>query len=162
MTRPSWKPWGVKRQLLFWVLLGAAFLYFVSRDPTPLPEQAPEDVLIEMILAVGEGDVETFLDCFSGDLGANLRAIVDRQGEPAIADWLVSRGQLMKGFAILEKETRGESELLVRTETVYEDRNSGQKFLLGLENGQWKIIQSDFEMVQDWDTDFGKPIMEVN
>lgn len=154
-------PPKITRQLIPWVLMGAAFLYFVLRDRTPPPEQKPEDVLVQMVLALGDGEVDTFLSCFSGDLGVSLRTIVDQRGEQAISDWLVSRGQRMKGFAILEKETRGESALLVRTETVYEDRNSGQTFLLQRQNRQWKIIQSDFEMVQDWDTDFGKLVVEI-
>ncbi|MDA2930699.1 hypothetical protein MYX84_12270, partial [Acidobacteria bacterium AH-259-O06] len=139
----------------------AAFMYFVGRDRQPPVVEAPEDVLIDMVVALGEGNVVDFLHCFGGDLGRHLQSVVSNQGEDQISGWLKDRGRQVKGFAILEKETIGSDGFLVKTETVYEDKNTGQTFLLELQEGTWKIVQSDFEMVSNWDTDFGKPIWEA-
>ena len=50
---------------------------------------------------------------------------------------------------------------VVLTETVYNDRNTRQTFRLEREDGSWKVTDSDFEMVSDWENDFGKSIREL-
>jgi hypothetical protein len=61
----------------------------------------------------------------------------------------------------LEKQALGPNRVRVLTETVYNDRNTRQSFLLERESGSWRVTQSDFEMVSDWENDFGKSIREV-
>lgn len=149
------------RRLIPLILIGAVFLFFALRQEPASPVRTPEDLLIEMVVASGEGEVERFLACFGGELEERLRGVVRREGEDKIADWLRERSRPVKGFAILDKEPQEAGRVLVKTETVYQDRNTRQSFLLEERGGGWKIVQSDSEMVGAWDTDFGKPIWEV-
>lgn len=143
------------------LLMLGAFIFFVRRDREETAALGPEEILLNMAVALGEGQVEEFLDCFGGRLGLSLRAIVDENETQEVSRWLKNRGTQIKGFAVTEVVNMSAEQVLVRTETVYGDRNSGQEFILESEGGEWKIVQSDFEAVQEWETNFGKPIWEV-
>ena len=140
------------------------FLYFASRD-TPSREtgreENPEDVLIAMVQAMERGDVQALKECFGGNLRRRLEDLLARESEPGLGEWLRRRGSAVKGLAILDQEELGPDQVRVLTETVYNDRNTRQSFLLELESGSWRVTQSDFEMVSDWENDFGKSIREV-
>jgi hypothetical protein len=143
----------------------AGFAYFIIRDsqkPVASAPKAPEDVLIDMVQAMGTTNVAAWLDCFGGDLGRRLRDLARQRGKDEIARLLSERNQLVKGFAIIDRQTQGSNTLLVFTETVYADKNTRQSFLLREERGQWKIVQSDWEMVSAWDTKYGKSVREEN
>jgi hypothetical protein len=148
------------------LILAAGFAYFVARDrqkPLPAtPSKSPEDVLIDMVQAMGTSNVPAWLDCFGGELGRRLRDLVNQQGNLEIRRLLKERNQLVKGFAIVDKQPRDPETVLVFTETVYADKNTRQSFLLREENNRWKIFQSDSEMVSAWDTKYGKSIREEN
>jgi len=143
------------------LLLLGTFIFFVRRDREQTAPRGPEEVLLNMAVALGEGQVEEFLACFGGSLGISLRTIVQENESLEVSRWLRNRGTQIKGFAITEVVTMDADRVLVKTETVYEDRNTGQEFILELEGTEWRIVQSDFEAVQDWETDFGKPIWEI-
>lgn len=142
----------------------ACFIYFISRD-TPVREtgreENPDDVLIAMVQAMERGDVQALKECFGGDLGRRLDVLLARDSEPWLGEWLRRRGSAVKGLAILGQEELGPGQVRVLTETVYNDRNTRQSFLLGRENGSWKVTDSDFEMVSDWENEFGKSIRDV-
>ena len=150
-----------------WVSLLAilgCFLYFASRD-TPIREtgreESPDDVLIAMVQAMERGDVQALQECFGGDLRRRLENLLARESGPRLGEWLRRRGTAVKGLAILDQEELGPDQVRVLTETVYNDRNTRQSFRLERENGSWRVTQSDFEMVSDWENDFGKSIRDV-
>ena len=140
------------------------FLYFGSRD-TPVMEtereENPDDVLIAMVQAMERGDVQALKECFGGDLRRRLEALLARDSAPWLSEWLRRRGRAVKGLAILDQEELGPGRVRVLAETVYNDRNTRQSFVLEREDGAWRVTQSDFEMVSDWENDFGKSIREV-
>lgn len=142
------------------VLLGFAYFILRERQQPRRAPQTPEDVLVEMVQAMGRGDVSSLLNCLGGDLRRRLQDLAAQRGDQ-LAALLKERNQAVKGFAILEKEARASGTLLVLTETVYADRNTRQTFLLREEKEGWKIIETDSEMVSDWETDFGKSVREV-
>ncbi len=140
------------------------FVFFASRD-TPIRdtgrEESPDEVLIAMVQALERGDVQALKECFGGDLRRRLEDLLARDSAPWLSEWLRRRGSAVKGLAILDQEELGPDQVRVLTETVYNDRNTRQSFLLERENGSWRVTQSDFEMVSDWENDFGKSIREV-
>jgi len=142
----------------------ACFIYFTSRE-TPVREtgrdENPDDVLIAMVQAMERGDVQTLKECFGGDLRRRLDDLLARDSEPWLAEWLRRRGSAVKGLAILGQEELGPDQVRVLTETVYNDRNTRQSFRLQRQDGSWKVTGSDFEMVSDWENEFGKSIREV-
>jgi len=143
------------------LLLLGAFVFFVRRDREQTAPPGPEEVLLNMAVALGEGQVDEFLSCFGGSLRVSLQTILQENAPQEVSTWLRTRGAQIKGFAITEVVTIDTGRVMVATETVYEDRNTGQEFILELEGNEWRIVQSDFEAVQEWETDFGKPIWEV-
>ena len=140
------------------------FLYFAFQD-TPIREagreENPDDVLIAMVQAMERGDIRALKESFGGDLRRRLEDLLARNSEPWLGDWLRRRGSAVKGLAILGREDLGPDQVRVLTETVYNDRNTRQTFRLERENGSWKVTDSDFEMVSDWENDFGKSIRDV-
>lgn len=151
-----------KKSLFSFILIAVGFWFFVTRDQTfNLAQDAdPEDVVILMMQAMKGGEVEDLLESFGGELRQRLHAIVQREGKSALTQWLKERGKLAKGFAIVKKEFQAPDTVVIHTETVYQDRNTRQRFLVQQEKGSWKITDSDFEMVSNWETSFGKPIWE--
>ncbi len=140
------------------------FFYFAYRD-APIREtgrqENPDDVLIAMVQAMERGDVQALKECFGGDLRRRLEDLLARDSAPWLSEWLRRRGSAVKGLAILEQEELGPGQVRVLTETVYNDRNTRQTFLLERKSGSWRVTRSDFEMVSDWENDFGKSIRDV-
>ena len=140
------------------------FLFFAFQD-APIREagreEDPDDVLIAMVQAMERGDVRALKESFGGELRRRLEDLLARNSEPWLGDWLRRRGSAVKGLAILGREDLGPDQVRVLTETVYNDRNTRQTFRLERENGSWKVTDSDFEMVSDWENDFGKSIREL-
>lgn len=145
------------------VILGC-FVYFVSRD-SPVrdsgEEENPEDVLIAMVQAMERGDVQALKECFGGDMKRRLEGLLAQDSAPWLSEWLRRRGSAVKGLAILGREELGPDQVRVLTETVYNDRNTRQSFRLQRAGGSWRVTDSDFEMVSDWENDFGKSIRDV-
>src|SRR2546428_10948259 len=122
----------VTKKIIPAVLLLAGFVYFVSRDrqkPAAYAPKAPEDVLIDMVQAMGTTDVPAWLDCFGGDLGRRLHDLARQRGKDEISRLLKERNQLVKGFAIIDRHPQGPDSFLVFTETIYADKNTRQSFL---------------------------------
>ena len=140
------------------------FVYFASRENSSREterEENPDDVLIAMVQAMERGDVQALKECFGGDLRRRLEDLLARDSAPWLSDWLRRRGSAVKGLAILDQEELSPDQVRVLTETVYNDRNTRQSFLLERESGSWRVVQSDFEMVSDWENEFGKSIRDV-
>ena len=140
------------------------FVYFVSREAPvreTVGEENPEDVLIAMVQAMERGDVQALEECFGGDLKRRLEDLLARDSAPWLAEWLRRRGSAVKGLAILDQEELGPDQVRILTETVYNDRNTRQSFRLEREDGSWRVTDSDFEMVSDWENEFGKSIRDV-
>ena len=139
------------QKLLPALFIAGGFLYFSLRDP-PSPAQFrddPQGTLIEFVRSVKSGDINRIVSSFSGDLRIEMKALSDREG-PALQEWLQARQNLVKGFAIVGQESPGPDQVKLFTETVYEDKKTKQVFELARENGAWKIVATDSELVTPW------------
>lgn len=136
------------------LLILAGFLYFVQRTPpsttTESPADDPHNVLIEMVRAVKKGDVDRVVSCFSGPLQQQLEKLSgDRESN--FRQWLQERQELVKGFAIIGEETLEPGKVQLQTETVYDDRKTSQTFVLERRNGEWKIVETNSELMTPWE-----------
>ena len=139
------------QKLLPPLLIAGGFLYFSLREP-PGPaqfEDDPQGTLIELVRSVKSGDIDQIVASFSGDLQIEMKTLADREG-PALQEWLQARQNLVKGFAIVGQESSGPDQVKLFTETVYEDKKTKQVFDLARENGAWKIVATDSELVTPW------------
>ncbi|MDW8367604.1 MAG: hypothetical protein RMK49_17305, partial [Abditibacteriales bacterium] len=107
-------------------------------DPTPRPQ---EQILWTMVDAARVGDVQAYLDCFTGDLRARLQKTVEEVGEAKFADYLKRTSHEPKGLVVRvsEIETVSASEMKVPLEYVYADRNEVQVHRVIQVGNEWKI-----------------------
>ncbi|MGH9341238.1 MAG: hypothetical protein ACRD1R_16985, partial [Acidobacteriota bacterium] len=55
------------KKILSPLLITTAFLYFATRDPGSADPGKPEDVLVDMVLALTKGNVDDFIACFDAE-----------------------------------------------------------------------------------------------
>jgi len=110
----------------------------------PEPPQ-PQDAVYAMLNAARAGDVKGYLDNYTGPMEAALRQSLSESGEAAFARYLVQSNAEVKGVAVTEPQPVSESEVRVRVEYVYQDRNEAQTMYLEKGPGGWKIsrIEAD-------------------
>ena len=139
------------QKLLPPLAIAGGFLYFSLREPPAPPgsEDDPHSTLIELVRSVKSGDVDRIVASFSGDLRTEMERLANREGR-AFRDWLQARQNLVKGFAIVGQESLGPDQVKLFTETVYEDKKTKQVFELARDQGAWKIVATDSELVTPW------------
>jgi hypothetical protein len=121
-------------------------------------EAKPQDVIYRMLDGAAQGDVPGYLGCYSGVLLRRLQQSRDEMTPDGFARYLVQTNQQIKGVAISEPETRSETEIDVRVEFVYQDRNEAQTFSLERSSGEWKIARvSSAERVETL-VPYGTPV----
>jgi len=103
----------------------------------------PTDTINRMMDAARDGDVNGYLQCFSGAMEKTLRQSVTEMSDSAFADYLQTNNKQIKGFAMYEPKEISESAVDVRVEYVYADRNEAQQFRLEKISGRWMITKID-------------------
>jgi hypothetical protein len=123
-------------------LLGAV-LWF-SRAPTPSQPAAantPERCLDRMFRAAEQGDIDGYLDCFTGEERPRLERNLASQTREAFSRSLVQAVQELKARAVIggaeDANESGQAELSV--ERVYAHRNELQTFRLLKQGDTWRI-----------------------
>lgn len=123
-----------------WRLPGPEAVSVVA-TASPQAQSKPQDVIYRMLDAAAQGDIPAYLDCYSGPLLRGLRQSRDEMTPDGFARYLVETNRQIKGIAIAEPAAMSESEVEVRVEFVYRDRNEAQQFSLEKLSGEWKIAQ---------------------
>lgn len=113
----------------------------ISLKPQPKPEATPQDTIYGMLDAARAGDVKAYLANYSGQMTAALQQSLAETTEPKFAQYLKDSNAAIKGVAISEPITLTDSQVKVRVEYVYQDRNEAQTMLLEKQAGAWKIVQ---------------------
>jgi hypothetical protein len=128
------------------LLIAGAIAFFARRNQTTSTSEAvatPEDVVWRMSDASREGDVQAYLDCFSGALRQNLQKTISDMGEAQFSQYLKRLNGEMTGIAVSDLVLINESEATLRVEFVFRGRNEAQKHHFKLVNGAWKIEKLD-------------------
>ena len=107
----------------------------------PRGESRPQDTVYRMLDAAGRGDVDAYIDCYSGAMRRRLEQSRDEMTAGGFARYLIQNNQQIKGIAISEPESRSEAEVEVRVEFVYQDRNEAQQYSLENSGGEWTIAR---------------------
>ena len=98
----------------------------------------PQDCIQRMFVAAEQGNIEDYLDCFSGQERERLQQQLDGQPPDQFAAALVQAIQPLKGHAVHEAKIQGnQAQLLV--ERVYASRNERQRYILVRDSDQWRI-----------------------
>jgi hypothetical protein len=103
----------------------------------------PEGVVWRMSDATREGDVQTYLDCFSGALKQNLQKTADDMGESEFSRYLKERSDEVTGIAVSDLEQANEQTASLKVEFVFRGRNETQIHSFKFVAGGWKITEVD-------------------
>ncbi len=107
----------------------------------PRAEPKPQEVIYRMLDAAGQGDAATYLDCYRGDLLRRLQQSRNEMTPAGFAQYLAETNRQIKGIAVSEPIASAESQVEVRVEFVYQDRNEAQRFFLDKTAAGWKIAR---------------------
>ncbi len=121
-------------------------------------EAEPRDTIYRMLDAARDGDAEAYIACYSGQMERMLTQSRTEMTPEGFAQYLTERNQEIKGIAISEPETLSESEVHVRVEYVYADRNEAQRFYLEKLPEGWKISRTDAAVRVETLVPYGTPV----
>jgi hypothetical protein len=109
-----------------------------TSDSTPRPQ---EQIFSTMFDAAKVGDVQAYLNCFTGDLRTRLQKTVEEVGQAKFADYLKRTSSEPKAFVVRVSEIEAVSanEYKVPLEYVYADRNEVQIHRVTKVGSDWKI-----------------------
>jgi len=93
--------------------------------------------------AARKGDVQAYLDCFSGSLRQSLEKTAADMGEVRFSEYLKKLNNEMTGIAVSNFEKVSEDTATLRVEFVYRGKNEAQNHRFKLIDGKWKIDSLD-------------------
>jgi hypothetical protein len=140
------KQWPVLVPLI--VLLGA-LLVFTQRErwkgmlSAEKSAATPEDVIWQMTDAARTGEVQAYLDCFSGTLRQTLDKTAAEMGAAKFKAYLQQRNAEVTGIAVSALEQPEAQTAALRVEFVCRGKSEAQKHHFKCLNGQWHIERVD-------------------
>jgi hypothetical protein len=136
-----------KARILASIVLAVAIGVPVGRrlGRPPRPPAEPQDAVYAMLDAARAGDVKAYLACYTGTMESALRQTVSESTTLAFAKYLKDSNSAIKGVAISDPQTTGDSEVKLRVEYVYQDRNEVQMIYVEKRPNGWKIARADSE-----------------
>jgi hypothetical protein len=123
------------------VVIIATVILWTSRD-VPEPPR-PENLIWTVIEAAQSGDVDTYLDCFAGDLRTQLDHTVLELTPAGFSDYLRSSSEPLTGVAVYDVVVGDDDGASLTVEYVYRDATERQGMRLDLGRGGWKIVDLD-------------------
>jgi len=124
--------------------------------PAAAPE--PQDTVYAMLNAARAGDVKTYLGAYTGAMEAALRQSLAESTEMAFAQYLRDSTAELKGTAVAEPEQITATEVKIRVEYVYQDRNEVQPMVLEQGANGWKISRTEGEERVKTLVPYGTPV----
>lgn len=115
----------------------------ISLQPQPKPDPTPQDAIYGMLDAARAGDVKTYLTNYSGQMSTALQQSISESSESKFAQYLKDSNAAIKGVAISEPQQLTDTQVKVRVEYVYQDRNEAQIMYLEKQSGAWRITRVD-------------------
>jgi hypothetical protein len=103
----------------------------------------PEDGIYVMLDAARDGNIQAYLDCYSGNLLDNLKQLLDESGKDGFTKYLHATNSRIQGVAITAPEQVAADEVKLRVDYVYADRTEAQTVYLRKDSRRWKIYRTD-------------------
>ena len=123
-------------------LLVAVGIWYRGRI-SPQQPLTPQDAIYRMLDAARAGNVAAYLASYTGGLQASLQQSIRESSEAAFVQYLKDSNAAIKGIAVGEPQPLSDTQVSVRLEYVYQDRNEAQTMQLEKSGGQWKIARVD-------------------
>ncbi len=150
-----------------------AIAVFCSRSQ-PLNNERPEDIpnrppakdcIERMFDAAEKGDLETYIDCFTGPERKRLDRDLETAPKDRFAQSLKDALQPLMGRAISDPlpedddaDNSDTTSLVV--ERIYANRNETQTYFLRYQNNRWRIFEVRKSVVIQPPIPFGTPVYE--
>ena len=109
---------------------------------SPPADSAPQDTIYATLEAARAGDTKRYLDLHAGSMRASLDQMDSESGEAGFQRYLKSRSAELKGLAVFDPKPITGTEVELRVEYVYQDRNETQLMTLEKSADGWKIVRS--------------------
>src|SRR5258708_30132800 len=106
-------------------------------------ESTPQDAIYAMLDAARSGNTAAYLAAYTAGMQASLRQAIAEQGETAFARDLRESNASIKGIAVAEAQPVTSSEVKLKVEYVYQDRNEVQEMYLERSANGWKISRAE-------------------
>ena len=103
----------------------------------------PQDTVNAVLDAARSGDWRAYLDLYTGAMRVTLDQTVREKGEVGFRDYLKSRSAELKGLAVFDPKPVSDTEVQIRVEYVYPDRNEAQLLTLEKAGLWWKISRME-------------------
>jgi len=101
----------------------------------------PEDAVYAMLDAARAGDTNAYLDAFSGPMREQLAQVMKENDAANFAAYLKSQNAAFQGVAVSVTDRASDTEVQVRVEYVYGNRNEIQSVYLRKESARWRIVK---------------------
>lgn len=103
----------------------------------------PQGAIYAMLDAARAGDSRAYMAAFSGQMEAALRQVLSETTVPGFAKYLKESHASIMGIAVADPQIITDSEVKLRVEYVYHDRNEAQTMYLEKGRNGWKIFRVD-------------------
>jgi hypothetical protein len=100
----------------------------------------PEDTVLAMFEAAQSGNVQEYLDYFSGDIRTTLDRNAEDMTEQAFTEYLIKANEPIVGIAVSDVTPIDVNSVTIRVELVFRNKNEIQTYTLFDEQGDWKIV----------------------
>ena len=104
---------------------------------------SPQDAIYRMLDAARDADTAAYLDCYTGSMRSSLDRTLAELGQENLRKYLRDSNASIRGVALQEPQPLTDSEVKVRVEYVYQDRNEVQTMYLEKRGEFWKISRVD-------------------
>ena len=145
----------------FTMLLIAGAVYYSYRQGNKKPPEEPESAIWRLLESSRGGDVQGYLECFTGKTRTQLEATVREMTPAKFAGYLKETSGVIKGVAVYDVQRTGEGAAGVVVEYVYQDQNEKQRMSLTFESGLWRILSAGVSQRIRPLIPYGKPVAEA-
>jgi hypothetical protein len=146
------------------LVLVATALWFGRRTQTAFeaPGAGPADCIEQMFAAAERGDVEAYLDCFTGAERERLERELALQPRDDYSRSLMQSIRDLKGRAVFEASASDQPfEATIIVERIYAHRIERQIYRLARESGTWRIAAVQAAAPLQPEKAYGQPVFEL-
>jgi len=138
-----------------------AFIGLVGVGVARRGRATPEVVVQQSLAAARTGSVRDYLTCFGGALRDQMEATRRELGEERFAQSLQRRATQTVGVATsrVPSEPAGSTDVVLRVEQVFRDRNEVQDFVLARRWGRWRIVALGVSNTKQMPIPYGTPVL---
>ena len=144
------------------LLAGALLLGNRDRRASTAPAATPEDCIQQMFEAARLGDIDAYLNCFTGPQRKQIERRLADQPRETFAQSLIDAVQDLKGRAIAQtsEQREGANRVELSVDRVYENGYERQSYQLVREAGAWRIDEVAPAVPYQPDIPYGAPVFE--